>query len=170
MLDIDDLIDLLNWQFYLPIVSTVLSAFIGIYIYSRIYQSKNSSSNIIYFIALILIFFADLTIYIVIIRICSHKFISYFFSIYLPLPLLFITIIVVINSGIKTIKKFKWTMEAISNYASQLFIVVTIKCCFALAYGSANAIIWIFIDYIATLAKIMSISDQFELSYDKKVD
>lgn len=171
MLDIDDFVDLTNWQFYIPIISAILVGCIGIIIYSKILQNNtNQGMNIIYFAILILLFFADLAAYIISIRICSHRFISYFFSIYLPLPLLFITIFFVIYSGIKSIKKFKWTIQAINDFSSQLFIIVSIKCCFLLAYGSISAIIWIFTDYLVTLAKVMYIAQKFELSYDKKID
>ena len=171
MLDIDDLVDMTTWWFYIPIISVVLIGLTGMAIHSRIFQNKtNQTKNILYFIILIILFLVDLIIYIYSIRICPHKFISYLFSIYIPIPLLFVTIALVVISGIKSIKKFKYTIEAINNLAFQLFLIVSIKCSFALAYGSLSAIIWIFADYIVTLGKFMVISDKYDASYDKKID
>lgn len=171
MLDIDDLIDLTSMWFYIPIISVLLFGLIGIFINSRIYNNKsNEKLNVLLFIILLAGFLLDLSIYIVSIRKCSHIFISYFFSIYMPLLLVFITIINSIFSIFKSINKFRWTIEAIVDFIPQSFFVITIKICFGLAYGSLSSIIWILFDFIITLVKTLFISERFEITYDKKLD
>ena len=169
MLDIDDLIDFKNKWFYLAIATTLLTSILGINISSKVENFKNNlMARRICFVFLFLFFVIDNVVSIIAIIKCPHAFISYFWSVYLPLFLLPIT---VIGCGIDIIiklAKYGCTSMFLSKIDNQMLFLVFIKVSYALAYGSIFSIIWILIDYMMVVFKLMLIPDPYDYDYEKK--
>ncbi|KAK8839862.1 hypothetical protein M9Y10_031574 [Tritrichomonas musculus] len=169
MIDIDDLISFSNKWVYIALLTNAITGFIGINIYDNIRIMRLSEPKCIkYFILLGLLFFTDLLIYIISIRKCPHEFISYFFSIYLPLPAFFGIIVLLIRGAVSVLKTHKWKIETICEYLPYMFLAIGLKICFAFAYGSLCAVFWILLDFIMTLIKMFSLTESLELSYNSK--
>lgn len=171
MIEIDELVTLTNKWFYIAILSVIVFGIIDLIIYDKIRGSKiNKQSGFKYFVLLFLSYISDLFIFIFSIKKCPHTFISYLFSIYIPLPTLFFIIIASISAAINVIKKYDWKIEAICDFLPYSFLIIGIKACFSLAYGSLCGLIWILVDIIITLSKMFTLTETFELYYEKKYD
>lgn len=169
MIEFVDLITLSNRWFYIAFISPIAFGIADFQMYNKIRSSKtNPGQSIKYFVFLFLFYLFDLSIFIISIKKCPHTFISYFFSIYIPLPTLFFVIISSLSASAKVIKKRNWKIEAICDFLPYSFLMVGIKISFALAYGSICGVIWILIDIIMTLCKMFSLTETLELYNEKK--
>lgn len=171
MIEIDDLITFSNIWFYIAFISVSFFGIIDLIIYNKIRESNITKQNALrYFVLLCVFYFTDLSIYIIAIRKCPHTFISYFFSIYLPLPALLLIAITSIFAAFSIINKYKWKIQSICAYLPYSFLLIGIKVSFALAYGSLCAVIWILTDFVFSLCKMFSLTEVYELYYEKKYD
>ncbi|OHT07979.1 hypothetical protein TRFO_23680 [Tritrichomonas foetus] len=173
MLLIEDLVDFTNAWFYVGILCPLFLGLLGVSIHTRISEVKYSVlTRKIYFLALFLLLFIDNIVFILSVKYCPHAFISYLWSIYVPLIVLFLTIIFCSIFAIKSLSKYGFTIHALNDMNGIFFFVIGTKISYCLAYGSLCGIIWILVDFILTLVKLLLIPESFGIAYEdnKKYD